>query len=457
MKFKFHPVTELFPLMSDDEFSELKTDISQKGQREPVWTYQGQVIDGRNRIKACTELGIEPKTQEWDGRGSLVGFVVSLNLHRRHLSSGQKAMVATEVESMLAEEAKKRQAQQARINQPQSKKNPQNQQRIADSEKGQARDQAAKLTGTNRQYVSDAKKIKQEAPELAAKVHAGTMTLPQAKNEVKRREKRAALHAKASAVSTNGNTEPPRLIHGDCLEYLNRAKVGTPRLIFADPPYNIGVDYGDGVKADSLPDKEFVDWCRQWASLCHGILADDGSMWVLIGDEYADYLGLALRKVGFHRRAWIKWYETFGVNCSNNFNRTSRHLFYCVKNPKHFVFHPDAVSRPSDRQTKYNDKRAAEGGKIWDDVWQVSRLTGTCDERIPDFPTQLPLDLLRPIVGCSSDPGDLVLDPFCGSATTGVASLELGRRFTGIERQKKFHQLATLRLKGVTCATGQGA
>jgi site-specific DNA-methyltransferase (adenine-specific) len=145
----------------------------------------------------------------------------------------------------------------------------------------------------------------------------------------------------------------------------------------------------------------------------------------------------------------VKWYETFGVNCANNFNRCSRHLFYCVKDAKRFTFNPEAVNRQSDRQTKYGDSRADPGGKIWDDVWEIPRLVGTAKERIPDFPTQLPLAILRPIIGCSSNPGDGVLDPFCGSATAGVAAVEAGRKFIGIEKSGRFVELATQRMKGV--------
>jgi site-specific DNA-methyltransferase (adenine-specific) len=105
------------------------------------------------------------------------------------------------------------------------------------------------------------------------------------------------------------------------------------------------------------------------------------------------------------------------------------------------------VTRPSDRQTKYADKRAVDGGKIWDDVWQIPRLTGHAEERVPDFPTQLPIALVEPIVLCASMPGDLVVDPFSGSGTTGAAALSNGRKYVGIERSEKFIDLSQLRLQ----------
>jgi DNA modification methylase len=121
-----------------------------------------------------------------------------------------------------------------------------------------------------------------------------------------------------------------------------------------------------------------------------------------------------------------------------------------VKDPRRFVFNADAVTRPSDRQAKYGDRRADPGGKLWDDVWGVNppipRLVGTAAERIPDVPTQLPLQLLTAVVGCASDPGDLVVDPFAGSGTAGEAAIRLGRRFLGVERSGAFGNLACMRL-----------
>jgi DNA modification methylase len=444
---EFHEVCSIFPMMSDEEFAGLKADIEAHGQREPVWSYQGKVIDGRNRLRACQELGREPLTKEWDGDGSLIEFVVSLNLHRRHLSSGQRAACGTEIEERLAIEAKQRQAEQARRNQPQAQS-----QKVAllpPIEKAKARDQAAKLVGSNPRYIQDAKAVKAAAPELHEKVKAGRITLPQARREVQRQEKRAALEAKARTVQGSPERSAWEIRVGDCIDVIKSMEVLSARLVFADPPYNIGIDYGDH-HDDAMSDGQFIAWSSRWIKAAARTLAPDGSMWVLIGDEYADHYGILLREAGLHRRAWIKWYESFGVNASNNFNRCSRHLFYCVKDARNFVFNPDVVNRPSDRQVKYGDGRADPGGKLWDDVWGVNppipRLVGNAAERIPDFPTQLPLSLLLPIVGCASDPGDLVIDPFNGSGTTGEAALRLGRRYLGIEKSSRFAGLARMRL-----------
>jgi site-specific DNA-methyltransferase (adenine-specific) len=256
---------------------------------------------------------------------------------------------------------------------------------------------------------------------------------------------------------TNLKQIPWEILHGDCLEVL--PYLPPARLIFADPPYNLGIDYGAGIKADQLTHDQHLAWCATWMQACADRLTDDGSLWVLIDNRYADYFGVMLREIGLHRQHWIIWYETFGTNCRKKLNRCSRHLFHCTKHPTRFTFNRDAVNCPSDRQTTYHDKRANPDGKNWDDVWGVTRkdgsgaiprVCGTHKERIAEFPTQLPLALLRPIIGCASNPGDLVIDPFCGSATTGLAAVELGRSFVGIEKQPRFVELARGRLRRVS-------
>lgn len=106
----YHKVASLFPLMEGSEFEELKADIQANGLIEPIWLHlDGSILDGRNRHRACLEVGTEPTFRTWDNHGSLVVFVVSLNLKRRDLNSGQRAVIALEVLPMLEEEAKERQ------------------------------------------------------------------------------------------------------------------------------------------------------------------------------------------------------------------------------------------------------------------------------------------------------------------------------------------------------------
>lgn len=176
---QFHEVATIFPMMSDDDFSALRDDIKANGLRQPITTWRGKIVDGRNRYRACKELGIVPHTVEWDGRGSLTQYVVSLNLARRHLTASQKAAVAVDMLPMLEEEAAQRRNSTLKQNATVSQKIDER----AEAEAGRASDRAAQLVGTNRQYVSDAKRLHSEAPALFEKVKAGELSITQAKRE----------------------------------------------------------------------------------------------------------------------------------------------------------------------------------------------------------------------------------------------------------------------------------
>lgn len=93
---KVHELANIFPSMEEDEFRVLRDDISENGQQVPIVTYNGKIIDGKHRHKACLELGIEPIMEEYEG-GNPLAFVIGANLARRHLSSSQKAMIAAKL------------------------------------------------------------------------------------------------------------------------------------------------------------------------------------------------------------------------------------------------------------------------------------------------------------------------------------------------------------------------
>jgi hypothetical protein len=103
-----HPAAELFPLMKDTDRGLLVDDIVEHGLREPILVYQGLILDGRNRLRACEIAGVEPRFVEWDGVGSPLAIVLSRNLHRRHLNEGQRAIIAARAKGMFEDEAAER-------------------------------------------------------------------------------------------------------------------------------------------------------------------------------------------------------------------------------------------------------------------------------------------------------------------------------------------------------------
>ena len=460
---KNHPAADAWPMMDDERYSELRADIEMNGQREPITLCDGMILDGRNRYRACVDLGIEPLTRQY--AGDPWAFAWSLNGARRDLEATVRALIFKRCEdgsakwekrlAKIAEDGNRKKAEAAKGNANAAKDRAKTvvdhcDQPVKKPKVAVAREARAAEAKVSPATMARADQIAKR-PDLEEKVVAGEMKPAEALREIRSDKRRKELANAAAKADAERRDDRPQwsILNVDVIDGLEaiRDEHGPARLIFTDPPYNIGIDYGDGEKADLLSPQAYMKWVRQWLGLCWDCLTDDGSLWVMIGDEYAAEYCTEIKAAGFTVRSWIKWYETFGVNCSNKFNRTSRHIFYAVKDEKSFVFNPEPVTRPSDRQTKYGDNRAAAGGKLWDDVWQIPRLTGTCAERIPDFPTQLPLALVEPIVLCASMPGDLVVDPFNGSGTTGVASIQNGRKYVGIEKSEKFADMADMRLR----------
>lgn len=104
---ELHPVAECFPPMSEEQYASFRADIAANGVREPIWIYEGRILDGRNRYRACRELGITPMVRIYTG-DSPTAFAWSLNAERRHLSNAQRAALGVEMLPALQEEAKRR-------------------------------------------------------------------------------------------------------------------------------------------------------------------------------------------------------------------------------------------------------------------------------------------------------------------------------------------------------------
>jgi hypothetical protein len=224
---------------------------------------------------------------------------------------------------------------------------------------------------------------------------------------------------------------------------------GAARLVFADPPFNIGYRY-DGYD-DARAYRDYVDWSRRWIECSARVLAPDGSLYVAIGDDYAAEIRLIGRELGLTLRNWIIWHYTFGQNMRDKFVRAHTHVLYFVRDRRRFVFHGDQLRFPSARHTEYADRRAHPDGRLPDDVWtEYPRVCGTFRERQGWHGCQMPEALLARIILASSDPGDVVLDPFVGSGTTVAAAVKLGRIGVGIEQSPDYAAAARLRLKQAT-------
>jgi len=233
---------------------------------------------------------------------------------------------------------------------------------------------------------------------------------------------------------------------GDCIEIMKTLPDKSVDLIFADPPFNIGIKYD--VYNDNIPYEDYYNWSKSWIKEAYRLLKNNGTIYVAIGDEFSAEINIILKKIGFYFRNWIIWYYTFGQSQRKKFNRAHTHILYFTKDKERFIFNDKDIRVPSARQLIYKDKRANPLGKIPDDVWQFSRVCGTFKERIGKHPCQMPEDLLELIIKTSSNQGDLVLDPFGGTGTTSVVAKRLKRNFITMEISKEYYDVILKRLDG---------
>lgn len=216
-----HPVASIFPMMSDDELRALADDIRDNGQQSRVvaaWADESKtetvLLDGRNRSRACELLGIEPDLElfspEFIPMEDFAPMIVSWNLHRRHLSASQRAMIAVEYERVFAEQAKKREAERKR-HQNDSGRTEEIFPQWEPEERGpQAADEAGDLFNVSGRTVRDAKYVSENDPDLAEKVKADEVSASAAAKGLRNRDKpepteQELAHKDAQRLAKKGN------------------------------------------------------------------------------------------------------------------------------------------------------------------------------------------------------------------------------------------------------------
>lgn len=222
-----------------------------------------------------------------------------------------------------------------------------------------------------------------------------------------------------------------KIICGDCLAVL--PTLPRAKMIFADPPDNLGLDY-DGFKDQKNPE-EYLIWL--WDVFALAITHAD-IFWL---SYYYKYQKFVLSSLDINDNwpgcvcAWFWrqfiWRFTFGQHNSRDCGNGYRPILRIMRPDA--TLYPDAIREPSARQTKYNDKRANPGGRVPDDVWEFQRVCRTFGERRKWHPNQHPEKLIERIVKFSCRPGDLVIDMFAGTGTVNRVCRRLGIDCIGIE------------------------
>ncbi|WP_102225874.1 site-specific DNA-methyltransferase [Acidimangrovimonas sediminis] len=266
---------------------------------------------------------------------------------------------------------------------------------------------------------------------------------------MKTKTKAASPAAEAQALPLN------QIIDGDCIEVMNRLPAGSVDLIFADPPYNLqlrgDLHRPDNSRVDAVDDHwdqfsgfgAYDSFTREWLAAARRILKPNGAIWVIGSYHNVFRLGAELQNQGYWILNDVVWRKSNPMPNFRGKRLTNAHetlIWASKEEASKYTFNYEAL------------KALNEGVQMRSD-WVLPICTG--HERLKDangdkaHPTQKPESLLHRVLVATTNPGDVVLDPFFGTGTTGAVAKMLGRDFIGIEREEAYRNAATARIAKV--------
>ena len=236
-----------------------------------------------------------------------------------------------------------------------------------------------------------------------------------------------------------------KLILGDSLDKLKELPNNSVDVIITDPPFNIGKNYG--YYRDNLSHNDYIDWCKLWLKECVRILKPTGSLYLFNYPKNNAYLIPFLDEI-LKFRSWMTWhYPTNTGHSKKNYTRTQHSILFYTKTDN-YIFNKAEVAQPyknpTDKRIRALIKKGRNGTGPYD-VFQFNIVKNVSKDKT-EHPCQIPKELIKIFIKASSNPRDLVLDPFAGSFSTSVAAKELGRRSIGIEINPKFVDIGRKRL-----------
>jgi site-specific DNA-methyltransferase (adenine-specific) len=400
----------IFPLMQSDDYNRLKDDLASNGYdpKNPIYSYQGEILDGWNRYRACGELNIQPVFREFTGTDAqALNFVMRTN-KRRNLNSSQWAAIAVEAEEIIngiridVDLERREKISESMVSNKNASKERQISQLIDESVKDvqsphvlsqsdgpktigemqynehRTDQKIAAAFNTNRTYINEASRLRCDKPEIFEQVKRGEKTISQAKKEVTRIEREIAIKDRAAALENITDFESVCSIrHCGYNELMATVK---PNAIITDPPYP----------------KKFIYLYDSLAELSKEV----SIVAVMCGQSYLpEILPLMTRHLKYR---WTMCYLTPGGQAVQQWV-SKVNTFW-----KPVLLFGDAIEWIGDvTKSNNNDKDFHPWGQSESGLIDlVNRLTS---------------------------PGDLICDPFVGAGTTGVAALSQGRRFVGCD------------------------
>lgn len=245
-------------------------------------------------------------------------------------------------------------------------------------------------------------------------------------------------------------TDNFKLIYADVFRAIKKIDDKSVDMIFADPPYFLSndgitcsggrmVSVNKGEWDNTLSIKEKHKFNKKWIKECYRILKDSGTIWIS-GTLHNIYsIGMALEEDGFKIMNNITWQKTNpppNLACKT-FTHSTETIIWARKDLKNIKY-----------TFNYQIMKALNDNKQMKDVWTTS-LTKPSEKKCGKHPTQKPLEILDKIILASTKENDLILDPFCGTSTTGISAVNLNRRYIGIDNEKKYIEISKKRYEQV--------
>ncbi|MBL6930738.1 MAG: site-specific DNA-methyltransferase [Rhodospirillales bacterium] len=255
-------------------------------------------------------------------------------------------------------------------------------------------------------------------------------------------------------MGSGKSSKDGQILQGNCVDLMNGLPEASVDMVFADPPYNLQLDGDllrpnntvvDGVnndwdQFDSF--KVYDDYTRDWLKAARRVLKANGTLWVIGSYHNIFRVGSQLQDMGFWMLNDVVWRKTNPMPNFRGRRFTNAHetLIWCAKNKdSKYLFNYEAMKNLNDDLQMRSD-------------WELPICTG--HERLKKngqkaHPTQKPESLLYRVILSSTEVGDVVLDPFFGTGTTGAVAKKLGRKFIGLEREAEYVKIAKERIKMV--------
>lgn len=229
------------------------------------------------------------------------------------------------------------------------------------------------------------------------------------------------------------------LHHADCLAGLKNIKPGCARLVFADPPYNLSGAGHQTVRSGRLAPCDKGAWdCiadidafnARWIAECVRVLADDGTLWISGTLHNHPSVGCALKKAGLWIVNDLVWFKRNAppIKVCNRFAPSTELIWIAAKSKKYFF--------------NYALAKEMNGGKQMRNLWDIR-----AERHKTKHPTEKPETLMSRIIAIATEPGDIVMDPFMGSGTTGAVAKTMRRSFIGFEIDKEYYDIAAARIR----------